>query len=78
MNISGPKHQKSEFESVLHTKHSVAAGMSVMLGVGNKKVIVKMSAIINEAGYEIRESIVKEPELEDVFLNLTGKTIKEQ
>ncbi len=41
------------------------------------RAIVRLSKIINEAGYEIKGSIVKEPELEDVFLNLTGKTIKE-
>ncbi|MDP6670798.1 MAG: ABC transporter ATP-binding protein [archaeon] len=40
-------------------------------------VIVKLSKIINEAGYEINGSLVKEPELEDVFLNITGKAIKE-
>ncbi len=39
------------------------------------KAIVKLSGIITAAGYEIRGSIVKEPELEDVFLNITGRAM---
>lgn len=39
--------------------------------------IVKLSKIIQETEYEIKGSVVREPELEDVFLNITGKTIKE-
>jgi len=41
------------------------------------KAIVRISKAIEEAGYEIKGSTVKEPELEDVFLSLTGKTIRE-
>lgn len=41
------------------------------------KAIVKVSAVIAAAGYEVLGSVVKEPELEDVFLNLTGRAMRE-
>jgi len=38
--------------------------------------IVEMSNAIKEMGYEIRTNIVKEPEMDDVFLHFTGSAIK--
>ena len=40
------------------------------------KAIVEVSRVAKETGYEIRSSVVKEPELEDVFLHITGTAIK--
>ncbi|MBN2067096.1 MAG: ABC transporter ATP-binding protein [Candidatus Diapherotrites archaeon] len=39
------------------------------------KAIVKISKLVEESGYKILGSIVKEPELEDVFLNITGSAM---
>ena len=52
---------------------------SLVLSIGQTKIagsIVKLSALMKLNGYEIKETIVKEPELEDVFLNLTGEGMK--
>jgi hypothetical protein len=31
---------------------------------------------LNDQGYEVVSSVVKEPELEDVFLNVTGERLR--
>ncbi|MDP2973622.1 MAG: ABC transporter ATP-binding protein [Candidatus Diapherotrites archaeon] len=41
------------------------------------KAIVKISGILTAAGYEVKGSLVREPELEDVFLNITGRAMVE-
>lgn len=55
-------------------------GNVLILGLTQERAIEKISMIINwivNKGYKIKSSVMREPELEDVFTNLTGRLFKE-
>jgi ABC-type multidrug transport system ATPase subunit len=55
-------------------------GNTLVVGLMQEHSMEKISMItdwINGKGYDIKSSTLKEPELEDVFINLTGRKLKE-
>lgn len=56
------------------------AGDTIVVSFSQKRSLEKISALTRwllEQGYKVLSSIVKEPELEDVFLNLTGEKMRD-
>ncbi|MEM4391023.1 MAG: ABC transporter ATP-binding protein [Candidatus Diapherotrites archaeon] len=55
-------------------------GSTIIISFSQEHSIEKISLLtqwLENQGYEVISSIIKEPELEDVFLNLTGERMKE-
>ncbi|MDO8647558.1 MAG: ABC transporter ATP-binding protein [Candidatus Diapherotrites archaeon] len=55
-------------------------GNAIVIALSQEHSLEKISMItdfINAKGYEIKSSTLREPELEDVFINLTGRKLKD-
>jgi len=55
-------------------------GNTIVIGFTQKGSLEKISLLtqwVSEQGYKVISSVVKEPELEDVFLNLTGERMRD-
>lgn len=55
-------------------------GNVLVIGLSQEHTMEKMSMLtdwISGKGYDIKSSTLREPELEDVFINLTGRKLKE-
>jgi ABC-2 type transport system ATP-binding protein len=57
--------------------NTITSGMIVIHAKRGRKALPDIIQITNQAGVEIQSVEVREPDLEAVFLNLTGRALRD-
>lgn len=64
-------------ESVVHEENEIPATMLKITGISINRALPAIISQINDAGVGIQNLHIHQPNLEDVFLALTGKTLRD-
>ncbi len=74
------KSAEKEVEKLPNVKNAMVKGNTIIIGTDGKNVLglsEKIADFFRENGFAVIKSNIKEPSLEQVFINLTGSDLKE-